>query len=61
MAVVAHCAGPFAAISAQMIDACLTRRTHYLDITGELDVFLAARRRHGCAGRRNRDLPGRRV
>ena len=29
-----------------MIDACLTSRTHYLDITGELDVFLAAQRRH---------------
>jgi short subunit dehydrogenase-like uncharacterized protein len=49
MAVVAHCAGPFAATSAQMIDACLTSRTHYLDITGELDVFLAAQRRHADA------------
>ena len=49
MAVVAHCAGPFAATSAQMIDACLTSRTHYLDITGELEVFLAAQRRHADA------------
>ena len=49
MAVVAHCAGPFAATSAQMIDACLTSRTHYLDITGELDVFLAAQRRDADA------------
>src|SRR6266849_4470010 len=49
MAVVSHCAGPFAATSAQMIDACLTSRTHYLDITGELDVFLAAQRRHADA------------
>jgi short subunit dehydrogenase-like uncharacterized protein len=49
MAVVAHCAGPFAATSAPMIDACLASRTHYLDITGELDVFLAAQRRHGQA------------
>jgi short subunit dehydrogenase-like uncharacterized protein len=32
-----------------MIDACLTSRTHYLDITGELDVFLAAQRRHADA------------
>jgi short subunit dehydrogenase-like uncharacterized protein len=46
MALVAHCAGPFAATSAPMIDACLASRTHYLDITGELDVFLAAQRRH---------------
>src|SRR5215831_19304645 len=44
--VVANCAGPFAATSAPMIDACLTSRAHYLDITGEIDVFLAAQRRH---------------
>ncbi len=62
IAVVAHCAGPFAATSAQMIDACLTSRTHYLDITGELDVFSRrAAQARGCAGRRSRDLPGRRV
>src|SRR5258708_37544477 len=49
MAVVSHCAGPFSATSAQMIDACLRSRTHYLDITGELDVFLAAQRRRADA------------
>lgn len=49
MKVVANCAGPFAATSAQMIDACLTSRTHYLDITGEIDVFLAAQRRNADA------------
>jgi short subunit dehydrogenase-like uncharacterized protein len=49
MALVAHCAGPFATTSAPMIDACLTGRTHYLDITGELDVFLAAQSRHTAA------------
>ena len=26
-----------------MSDACLMSRTHYLDITGEIDVFVAAR------------------
>ena len=46
IAVVANCAGPFAATSAPMIDACLKNQTHYLDITGEIDVFLAAHRRH---------------
>jgi short subunit dehydrogenase-like uncharacterized protein len=46
MAVVANCAGPFAATSAPMIDACLRSRAHYVDITGEIDVFLAAQRRH---------------
>jgi short subunit dehydrogenase-like uncharacterized protein len=49
MAVVANCAGPFAATSAPMIDACLTSRAHYVDITGEIDVFLAAQRRHADA------------
>src|SRR5215467_14583047 len=49
MAVVSHCAGPFSTTSAQMIDACLRSRTHYVDITGELDVFLAAQRRHADA------------
>jgi short subunit dehydrogenase-like uncharacterized protein len=37
--VVAHCAGPFSATSAPMVDACLESRTHYVDITGEIDVF----------------------
>src|SRR5215471_14420315 len=49
MAVVANCAGPFAATSAPMIDACLRSRAHYLDITGEIDVFLAAQRCHADA------------
>ena len=37
--VVIHCAGPFSATSAQMIDACLKAGTHYTDISGEMDVF----------------------
>jgi short subunit dehydrogenase-like uncharacterized protein len=49
MAIVANCAGPFAATSAPMIDTCLISRTHYLDITGEIDVFVAAQRRHAEA------------
>lgn len=39
--VVAHCAGPFSATSAPMADACLATGTHYVDITGEIDVLLA--------------------
>jgi saccharopine dehydrogenase (NAD+, L-lysine-forming) len=38
---VAHCAGPFSSTSEPMVDACLATGTHYLDITGELDVFEA--------------------
>jgi short subunit dehydrogenase-like uncharacterized protein len=42
---VLHCAGPFARTSRPMADACLARGVHYLDITGEIEVFeaLAAR------------------
>lgn len=36
---VLHCAGPFSATSAPMLEACLAQRAHYLDITGEIDVF----------------------
>lgn len=45
VAVVAHCAGPFSATSRPLIDACLATGTHYLDITGEIDVFEAAHAR----------------
>ncbi|HEY9545833.1 MAG TPA: saccharopine dehydrogenase NADP-binding domain-containing protein [Solimonas sp.] len=36
---VLHCAGPFSATSAPMIEACLQAKAHYLDITGEISVF----------------------
>ncbi|MEQ8748054.1 saccharopine dehydrogenase NADP-binding domain-containing protein [Pyruvatibacter sp.] len=42
---VLHIAGPFSATSKPMLDACLRTKTHYLDITGEIDVFEA------CAAR----------
>jgi len=37
--IVYHCAGPFIHTSDPMIRACLATGTHYLDITGEIDVF----------------------
>jgi short subunit dehydrogenase-like uncharacterized protein len=42
---VLHCAGPFNQTSKPMADACLRMKIHYLDITGEEEVFetLAAR------------------
>lgn len=43
--VVLHIAGPFSATSKPMLDACMATGTHYLDITGEIDVFEA------CAAR----------
>ena len=39
VAVVLHCAGPFSRTAAPMLNACLDLNVHYLDITGEIDVF----------------------
>lgn len=36
---VLHCAGPFSRTSAPMLEGCLAVGAHYLDITGEIDVF----------------------
>ena len=47
--VVLHAAGPFSRTSAPMLDACLAAGTHYLDITGEIDVFEAAAARDSKA------------
>jgi short subunit dehydrogenase-like uncharacterized protein len=41
VALVLHCAGPFVRTSAPMVDACIAAGAHYLDITGEIDVFEA--------------------
>jgi len=38
---VLHCAGPFSATSAPMVDACLAAGAHYLDVTGEMKVIEA--------------------
>ena len=39
VSLVLNCAGPFSATARPMIAACLAARAHYLDITGEVDVF----------------------
>ncbi|WP_287830335.1 saccharopine dehydrogenase NADP-binding domain-containing protein [Idiomarina sp.] len=36
---VINCAGPFSKTAAPLIQACISTATHYLDITGEIDVF----------------------
>jgi short subunit dehydrogenase-like uncharacterized protein len=53
MTLVLHCAGPFSRTSGPMADACLRTRTHYLDVTGEVEVFeaLAARDAEARAAR----------
>ena len=43
--VVIHAAGPFIHTYQKMLDACIKTKTHYLDITGEYQVF------EGCAAK----------
>lgn len=51
MKLVLHCAGPFSMTSQPMVEACLEEGVHYLDITGEIDVFAAIHRLHDRARR----------
>lgn len=41
VSVVLHCAGPYVHTAPPMVAACLEAGTHYLDLTGEADVFRA--------------------
>ncbi len=50
--VVLHVAGPFKYTAIPMIEGCLETKTHYLDITGEVDVFELAQR-FGAAAEQN--------
>lgn len=43
---VLHVAGPFKNTAKQMIEACINSNTHYLDITGEIEVFELAHTYH---------------
>lgn len=38
---VLNCAGPFSRTARPMVDACLRNRVHYIDVTGEVEVFEA--------------------
>lgn len=46
---VMHCAGPFSATSAPMLEGCLKSGAHYLDITGEMEVFAHCHQQHARA------------
>ena len=39
MDVVVHCGGPFIHTAKAMVEACIKTKTHYIDITGEYQVF----------------------
>lgn len=49
ISLVLNCAGPFSQTAGPMIQACIAARAHYLDITGEIDVFEYAHRRDADA------------
>lgn len=51
LSAVLNCAGPFSATAGPMMDACLLAGTHYLDVTGEIDVIEAAAARDDRAKR----------
>jgi short subunit dehydrogenase-like uncharacterized protein len=51
VAAVLNCAGPFSQTAGRMMQACLVSHVHYLDITGEIDVFELAHSLHEKAQR----------
>jgi saccharopine dehydrogenase (NAD+, L-lysine-forming) len=51
-------AGPFSKTSDSMVDACLETGTHYLDVTGEIEVLESLWRRDEAAQRRGVTLIG---
>jgi short subunit dehydrogenase-like uncharacterized protein len=51
VSIVLNCAGPFAQTAESMLHACLAAKAHYLDITGEIEVFEMA---HGLDDRARR-------
>jgi len=38
---VLHCAGPFSLTHRQMVEACIRKKKHYMDISGEIEGFEA--------------------
>jgi short subunit dehydrogenase-like uncharacterized protein len=50
--VVLHAAGPFAATAMPVVDACLRTGAHYLDLSGEVDVYERLAHLHDAARER---------
>ena len=53
LVLVLNCAGPFARTAAPMIEGCIRTSTHYLDVTGEIDVLEQAAQRSDAALKAN--------
>lgn len=49
--VVLHCGGPFIYTAQAMVDACLETKTHYIDITGEYQVFELLAEKYNAKGK----------
>lgn len=50
---VLNCAGPFSRTAKPMVEACLLSNTHYLDITGEIEVFELVKSYNQAAAEKN--------
>jgi short subunit dehydrogenase-like uncharacterized protein len=48
-----NCAGPFSRTAIPVVESCLRTSTHYLDITGEINVFESIASHHAAAADRN--------
>lgn len=53
MDLILNCAGPFIYTAPSFVQACLKTQTHYLDITGEIEVFEYCARHHTQAESQN--------
>src|SRR3954469_15604657 len=51
--VLLNCAGPFVKTCAPLLEACLSRKVHYLDISGEIDTFALCHHAHNRARHEN--------
>lgn len=53
ISVMLNCAGPFSATAEPLVEACLAQHAHYLDITGEIDIFRHCHAQDEAARRQN--------
>lgn len=44
-----NCAGPFSQTAAPLVEACISSGVHYVDISGEIDVFRQCHAQHALA------------
>lgn len=49
VSLVLHAAGPFKFTAKPMIEGCIRTKTHYIDITGEIQVYELAKKMHDAA------------